>query len=104
MREILAGLPARERAILALRFGLNDVTEKTLKEIGRVFGLTRERIRQIQEKALKELRSKKEQRLPGANRHARSALLNSGADLVSAKQPLQRDAQDCKIMRESGRR
>jgi RNA polymerase primary sigma factor len=62
VREILSTLDARERAILALRFGLNDGTERTLEEIGREFRLTRERIRQIQEKALKKLRTKMEER------------------------------------------
>jgi len=62
VREILATLPERERAILALRFGLNDGTDRTLEEIGEVFRLTRERIRQIQEQAIKKLRAKMEER------------------------------------------
>ncbi len=62
VREILATLPERERAILALRFGLADGTEKTLGEIGHRFGLTRERIRQIQEEALKKLRVQMQER------------------------------------------
>ncbi len=61
-REILATLPERERAILALRFGLADGTERTLEEIGEHFDLTRERIRQIQEQALKKLRAAMEAR------------------------------------------
>jgi RNA polymerase primary sigma factor len=62
LKEVLAGLTDREKAILALRFGLNDGVEKTLEEIGKVFGVTRERIRQIESEALKKLRVKMEQR------------------------------------------
>lgn len=49
-------LGERERKVLELRFGLNDGEEKTLEEIGRQFNVTRERIRQIEAKALKKLR------------------------------------------------
>jgi RNA polymerase primary sigma factor len=56
VREILETLPERERVILTLRFGLNDDTERTLEEIAKRFSLTRERIRQIQEEALKKIR------------------------------------------------
>ena len=62
VREILVTLPEREQAILALRFGLEDDTERTLEEIGERFGLTRERIRQIQELALKKMRTLIEKR------------------------------------------
>lgn len=62
VREILATLPERERTILALRFGLGGGTEKTLEEIGLRFGLTRERIRQIQEQALRTIRVRMEKR------------------------------------------
>jgi RNA polymerase primary sigma factor len=62
VREILATLPEREIAILSLRFGLSDENEKTLEEIGEQFGLTRERIRQIQEQALRKMRKKMEER------------------------------------------
>ena len=68
VREILATLPERESRILALRFGLGGGTEKTLEEIGETFGLTRERIRQIQEQALRTMRQKMEKRdLPTVN-------------------------------------
>lgn len=60
VREVMAALPERERTILALRFGLADGTERTLEEIGAVFKLTRERIRQLQEQALRKLREKME--------------------------------------------
>src|SRR5882724_10142540 len=62
LKEVLVGLTDREKAILAMRFGLNDGVEKTLEEIGKVFGVTRERIRQIESEALKKLRVKMEQR------------------------------------------
>jgi RNA polymerase primary sigma factor len=60
VREILESLPERERIILTLRFGLSDDTERTLEEIARRFDLTRERIRQIQEQALRKIRAKME--------------------------------------------
>jgi len=62
VQEILATLPEREREILALRFGLNDGKERTLEEVGERFGVTRERIRQIQEQALKTIRKTMEKR------------------------------------------
>jgi len=62
LREVLATLNDRESAILTLRFGLNDGQERTLEDIGAQFGVTRERIRQIQELALKKLRRKMEER------------------------------------------
>jgi RNA polymerase primary sigma factor len=62
VREVLATLTRRESAILALRFGLNDGRPKTLEEVGEHFGVTRERIRQIQEEALKKLRAGMEER------------------------------------------
>jgi RNA polymerase primary sigma factor len=62
LREVLVTLDAREREILSLRYGLNDEPEKTLEQVGEKFGLTRERIRQIQEAALKKLRTALEKR------------------------------------------
>jgi RNA polymerase primary sigma factor len=56
LRELVAGLPDRERAILHYRFGLDGDDEKTLEEVGKKFGVTRERIRQIQNIALQKLR------------------------------------------------
>jgi RNA polymerase primary sigma factor len=54
--EALAELPPREQRILRMRFGLGGSGEHTLEEIGKVFGVTRERIRQIEAKALDKLR------------------------------------------------
>ncbi|HLX69133.1 MAG TPA: sigma-70 family RNA polymerase sigma factor [Verrucomicrobiae bacterium] len=62
VQEILATLPPREREILAMRFGLVDGQERTLEEVGERFGVTRERIRQIQEEALKTIRKTMEKR------------------------------------------
>ena len=54
--EVLATLDERESKILAMRFGLDDGKPKTLESIGEYFGVTRERIRQLQEAALQEMR------------------------------------------------
>ena len=58
VQEVLATLDARESRILAMRFGLDDRKPKTLEEIADRFGVTRERIRQIQEQALRKMRVK----------------------------------------------
>ena len=62
VQEILATLSPREREILSLRYGLSDGQERTLEEVGERFGVTRERIRQIQEEALKTIRKQMEKR------------------------------------------
>jgi RNA polymerase primary sigma factor len=54
--DALAGLSAREQEVIRLRFGLLDGKPRTLEEVGQEFGVTRERIRQIEHKALKKLR------------------------------------------------
>ncbi|MEI8131878.1 MAG: sigma-70 family RNA polymerase sigma factor [Leptolinea sp.] len=56
IEEVLATLPPREARILRLRFGLDNGRTYTLEEVGKKFGLTRERIRQIEGKALSRLR------------------------------------------------
>jgi len=56
VEDILNTLTARERRVLQLRFGLTDARERTLEEVGQRLGLTRERIRQIEAKALCKLR------------------------------------------------
>ncbi len=57
INAMLVDLTAREREILAMRFGLEDGRPKTLEEVGERFNVTRERIRQIQVKALERMRS-----------------------------------------------
>jgi RNA polymerase primary sigma factor len=56
VEEVLTTLSDRERRVLQLRFGLEDGRSRTLEEVGRDFGVTRERIRQIEAKALRKLR------------------------------------------------
>ena len=56
LSEVLKTLTRREAKVLALRFGLEDGHPRTLEEVGSAFGVTRERIRQIEAKALRKLR------------------------------------------------
>ena len=56
LKEILIDLTPREQKILAMRFGLEDGITHTLEEVGQVFGVTRERIRQIEAKSLERMR------------------------------------------------
>jgi RNA polymerase primary sigma factor len=56
MKDILDSLTARERRVLRLRFGLDDGQSRTLEEVGQKLGVTRERVRQIEAKALRKLR------------------------------------------------
>jgi RNA polymerase primary sigma factor len=56
VRNVLGLLNPREREVLEMRFGLNDGQDHTLEEVGQHFGVTRERIRQIEAKALRKLR------------------------------------------------
>ncbi|HCF7585743.1 TPA: RNA polymerase sigma factor RpoD [Pseudomonas aeruginosa] len=67
-REVLAGLTAREAKVLRMRFGIDMNTDHTLKEVGKQFDVTRERIRQIEAKALRKLRH------PSRSEHLRSFL------------------------------
>jgi len=55
-REVLGGLTAREAKVLRMRFGIDMNTDHTLEEVGKQFDVTRERIRQIEAKALRKLR------------------------------------------------
>ena len=56
LEEVLSTLTEREQRVLRLRFGLDDGQCRTLEEVGQIFGVTRERIRQIEAKALRKLR------------------------------------------------
>ncbi len=67
-RAVLAGLTAREAKVLRMRFGIDMNTDHTLEEVGKQFDVTRERIRQIEAKALRKLRH------PSRSDHLRSFL------------------------------
>ena len=56
LQTVLATLNEREAGVVRLRFGLTDGRPRTLDEIGRVYGVTRERIRQIEARAMAKLR------------------------------------------------
>ncbi|MDD3423403.1 RNA polymerase primary sigma factor [Sphaerochaeta associata] len=62
LKDVLATLPAREQEVLKMRFGLEDGYSLTLEEVGLYFEVTRERIRQIEAKALRRLRHPKRSR------------------------------------------
>ena len=68
LHAILSSLSERERAVLEMRFGLKDGEAHTLEEVGQAFGVTRERVRQIESKALRKLRH------PGYRRKLRDFL------------------------------
>ena len=69
LHVILKSLSDRERAVLEMRFGLKDGEAHTLEEVGQAFGVTRERVRQIESKALRKLRH------PGHRRKLRDFLV-----------------------------
>jgi RNA polymerase primary sigma factor len=56
LSEVLSEMTPREQRVLILRFGLEDGRSRTLEEVGQEFNVTRERIRQIEAKALRKLR------------------------------------------------
>lgn len=72
--EVLESLDERERKILELRFGIHDGTSRTLEEVGAEFNVTRERVRQIESKALRKLRH------PTRSRRIQTFLEMSGKD------------------------
>jgi RNA polymerase primary sigma factor len=67
-KDVLGGLTARESKVLRMRFGIDMNTDHTLEEVGKQFDVTRERIRQIEAKALRKLRH------PSRSEHLRSFL------------------------------
>jgi RNA polymerase primary sigma factor len=68
MSKVLSQLTAREERLLRLRFGINQNTDLTLEEVGKEFGVKRERARQIEAKALRKLKH------PSRSRRLRSFL------------------------------
>ncbi|PYS19130.1 MAG: RNA polymerase sigma factor RpoD, partial [Acidobacteria bacterium] len=72
--QVLNTLTPREERIIKMRFGLEDGTEHTLEEVGQNFGVTRERIRQIEAKALRKLRH------PSRNRRLRAFVDGTNRD------------------------
>ncbi len=63
VRRVLGSLTQREREVIELRFGLNDDQDHTLEEVGRKLKVTRERVRQIEERAIRKLRHPQSRRL-----------------------------------------
>jgi RNA polymerase primary sigma factor len=80
--SMLKKLTAREEGIIRMRFGLDDDSECTLDEVGRTFGVTRERIRQIEAAVLKKLRH------PSRSGHLRGFVQNSLYDKPGAAAPV----------------
>jgi RNA polymerase sigma factor (sigma-70 family) len=80
VEDVLSSLTSRERRVLQLRFGLEDGRSRTLEEVGREFGVTRERIRQIEAKALRKLRHP-----------SRSRKLKDNLDIDDVAQPVVSD-------------
>jgi RNA polymerase primary sigma factor len=82
LHEVLGTLQVRERKILAMRFGLDDGGPKTLEAVAERFGITRERIRQVQEQALEKMRERIEKRDPLSRRLANRGMTNFDPDTV----------------------
>ena len=83
LRRVLHTLSEREAGVIRLRYGLVDGDEKTLDEIGRVYGVTRERIRQIESKTMSKLRH-----------HTRSHSLRDFANVTSRSRATSDDSQE----------
>ena len=84
LRRALAELPERERCVVELRYGLDGNEPKTLEEIGRMLGLTRERVRQIELDSLRRLAGVREMRLRRARRPMIPAAASGRSGGVSA--------------------
>ena len=80
LREAMEKLSEKERQILSMRFGLGDDNPRTLREIGDALGISRERVRQIENQALAKLRR-------GAQSRALAGYLNRAGSGVSQRQP-----------------
>ena len=76
IEELLTGLTERERQVLELRFGLKDGKTRTLEEVGKYFDVTRERIRQIEGKALSKLKKTARNLINQRNRSNQKAALD----------------------------
>jgi RNA polymerase primary sigma factor len=81
IRQVLDSLAAKEKEIVTMRFGLDDGRIKTLKEIGEIFNISRERVRQIETKALSKLKHPSRMRALMAWREERSET-NAAEDVV----------------------
>lgn len=84
-REVLANLTEREAKVLQMRFGIDMASDHTLEEVGKQFDVTRERIRQIEAKALRKLRH------PSRSEHLRSFLENDWCEKMT-------DFKDCDVI------
>lgn len=69
IRKAFHLLTTREQKVLILRFGLNDGILRTLEEVGREFGVTRDRIRQIEARALEKIRHYKQKEKTGSTNY-----------------------------------
>ncbi|MCU0608353.1 MAG: sigma-70 family RNA polymerase sigma factor [Chitinispirillaceae bacterium] len=78
IKQVLGSLAAKEKEIVTMRFGLDDGRIKTLKEIGEIFSISRERVRQIETKALSKLKHPSRARQLFAWREERSETLGTG--------------------------
>tara|TARA_B100000242_G_scaffold288538_1_gene256929 strand:+ start:206 stop:1036 length:831 start_codon:yes stop_codon:yes gene_type:complete len=78
LEGVLATLSLRERDVLRLKYGIDDGRIKTLEEIGQIFDVTRERIRQIEAKALRKLRDSNRNRV--LKKYIKDALINNPDD------------------------
>jgi RNA polymerase primary sigma factor len=91
VEEVLDSLTPREKKVLMLRFGIGDGTPRTLEEVGKEFNVTRERIRQIEAKALKKMRHPtRSRRLTGFLEGVEDELMGVGFE----KEEMEEEAED----------